>query len=269
MVQECRDLLNLQSNLGFTALHLAVENGKTDVVQYLIEQGADINLRAGQNYMDVGDSVTPLETALRNEHDKIVDILLVSGASTCGVTTETGLTHLEIQKLVAFSTIPASRAEEKSAREHYLRDVRQRTLTAYQREENKENKPQRVALKKEIDEFTQLEKWIAKLQKVTKKIPGKKNDALIKDLQSIHEYIESAYSLFAQKKTAREAVQYLISSYSQLIESSAALSAKISSTFSFFKTSTFKEKFDSIFREMEKQYPTIVIVGLNNASSVN
>ena len=124
-------------------------------------------------------------------------------------------------------------------------------------------------VKKEIDEFTQLEKWIAKLQKVTKKIPGKKNDALIKDLQSIHEYIESAYSLFAQKKTAREAVQYLISSYSQLIESSAALSAKISSTFSFFKTSTFKEKFDSIFREMEKQYPTIVIVGLNNASSVN
>ena len=69
------DILS-QSDLdseGETALHLASEEGHTEVVRLLIENHADLNVRDR-------DDRTAVRLARRNKNTEIVDLLQLAGA---------------------------------------------------------------------------------------------------------------------------------------------------------------------------------------------
>jgi len=57
---------------GTSALHQAANNGHTDIVAYLIDQGADVNIRT-----EGGD--VPLHSAARNGHIKVMQLLIDNG----------------------------------------------------------------------------------------------------------------------------------------------------------------------------------------------
>lgn len=61
---------------GFTCLHEAALAGHTEVVKFLIENGADVNKQA----KEAGDSETPLMDAAENKHLDTVKVLLENGA---------------------------------------------------------------------------------------------------------------------------------------------------------------------------------------------
>jgi len=61
--------------MRLTALHRAAGNGHADIVELLLEKGADVNIR------NEGGS-TPLHWAARNGHTKVMKILLENGADT-------------------------------------------------------------------------------------------------------------------------------------------------------------------------------------------
>lgn len=61
---------------GFTCLHEAALAGHTDVVEVLIEHGADVNRQA----KEAGDNETPLMDAAENNHVDTVKVLLEHGA---------------------------------------------------------------------------------------------------------------------------------------------------------------------------------------------
>lgn len=61
---------------GFTPLGLAAYFGRVETVKYLIEQGAEVNMPA-QNHAQV----TPLHSAVANEHIEVATILLQNGAN--------------------------------------------------------------------------------------------------------------------------------------------------------------------------------------------
>ncbi|HJZ58755.1 MAG TPA: ankyrin repeat domain-containing protein, partial [Gemmataceae bacterium] len=60
-------------NESHTPLHLAVVHGHSDVVEYLIQRGADVNA-------DSGGGWTPLHLAARTDRLDIVKLLVESGA---------------------------------------------------------------------------------------------------------------------------------------------------------------------------------------------
>ena len=66
---------------GYTALTGAVAGGHTEVVAWLLAQGADPNYRYAAGY-------SPLLTAAANGHLAIVELLLARGADTRAVTNE-------------------------------------------------------------------------------------------------------------------------------------------------------------------------------------
>lgn len=68
------DVVNRATESGMTLLHFAAIGSKTDVVKYLIDNGANLNAR------DKEDGVTPLEAAER-EHadDSVIQMLRDAG----------------------------------------------------------------------------------------------------------------------------------------------------------------------------------------------
>ncbi|EKX42413.1 hypothetical protein GUITHDRAFT_73954, partial [Guillardia theta CCMP2712] len=67
-----------------TALHLAASEGHVDVVEYLLEKKADANFRDRTGG-------TPLSDALRHKHERIQEILRMSGGQLKGIDIATEL----------------------------------------------------------------------------------------------------------------------------------------------------------------------------------
>lgn len=75
LLQEGRATVNLQDLEGITALHWACSTGSLDVVQLLINAGADPNL------MEVdGGRLTPLDYAIIGGHEEVAQLLIENGA---------------------------------------------------------------------------------------------------------------------------------------------------------------------------------------------
>ncbi|XP_015908315.2 alpha-latrocrustotoxin-Lt1a-like [Parasteatoda tepidariorum] len=81
-------LINLQDKLGFTPLHLAAENKRTDFAQGLINRGANVNVQ-GQEY-----KVSPLHLAVRYHAEEIVKALLENSNINPNLKDIAGLTPL-------------------------------------------------------------------------------------------------------------------------------------------------------------------------------
>ncbi|WAR12746.1 TONSL-like protein [Mya arenaria] len=69
--------LNPQDNNGWTPLHEACNHGFIDIVQALVESGADMNNRGGQGC----NGLTPLMDASSNGHREIMALLIKHGAN--------------------------------------------------------------------------------------------------------------------------------------------------------------------------------------------
>lgn len=71
-----------QDSAGWTPLHEACNWGRVDIVNLLLDNGADINDPGGSGC----EGVTPLHDAASNAHFEIIDLLLKRGASTAVMT---------------------------------------------------------------------------------------------------------------------------------------------------------------------------------------
>ncbi|MBD3170229.1 MAG: hypothetical protein GF307_12155 [candidate division Zixibacteria bacterium] len=67
------DLINATYNYGQSVMHAAAYSGHIEIVKYLIEKGADVNARSGQNS-------NPLHGAAYYGHEDIVKLLIENGA---------------------------------------------------------------------------------------------------------------------------------------------------------------------------------------------
>ena len=65
--------VNAKNGFGDTPLHLASENGHTDIAKYLVQHGADVKAKDGHAY-------TPLHRASENGHTDVVKYLVEQGA---------------------------------------------------------------------------------------------------------------------------------------------------------------------------------------------
>jgi ankyrin repeat protein len=74
--------------LGYTPLHLAIENGHVKLAEYLIEKGADVNVAAK-------NGLTPLHIAAFNGLSDLVGLLIEKGAIV-NVSTTNGLSPLHM-----------------------------------------------------------------------------------------------------------------------------------------------------------------------------
>jgi ankyrin repeat protein len=82
--------INAYSELGFTALGLAVYFGHEDVTRYLLLKGADPNLPARN-----ASGVFPLQIAVLNKQNMLAKLLLEGGAAV-NVFQQTGITPLHV-----------------------------------------------------------------------------------------------------------------------------------------------------------------------------
>lgn len=67
------DINQLEQGWGGSALHVAVRNGRLDIAQLLVEQGAVVDVRGKNDY-------TPLHNAAWNGNLEMMKILLNAGA---------------------------------------------------------------------------------------------------------------------------------------------------------------------------------------------
>ncbi|KAL6463217.1 hypothetical protein MHYP_G00276080 [Metynnis hypsauchen] len=67
--------LNITNYAGVSALHLAVQKGRCDIISMLLEAGANVNQR------DQGSGRTPLHWAVESQSCAVVELLLRAGAS--------------------------------------------------------------------------------------------------------------------------------------------------------------------------------------------
>lgn len=72
LIQHGADV-NLQDRYGLTALHWAARSGHTDIVELLLEKGAYPNPREDYGF-------TPLHEAAENNHPDIIELLISAGA---------------------------------------------------------------------------------------------------------------------------------------------------------------------------------------------
>ena len=70
-----KDIINNLDEEGFSLLHLNAKDGNAEIVQKLIEDGADIEIKHKMNRS------TPLLWACQNGHTNIVKIILQNGAN--------------------------------------------------------------------------------------------------------------------------------------------------------------------------------------------
>lgn len=70
-------LNDLQDSNGYTALHFAIQCGNLEPIQWMIENGADVNIQSKQ----IADGVTPLLIATNKGHEAAAKLLLESGAN--------------------------------------------------------------------------------------------------------------------------------------------------------------------------------------------
>ncbi|KAM6969853.1 NF-kappa-B inhibitor beta [Aplochiton taeniatus] len=77
MTSNCQntDYLHISNYSGLSALHLAVQKGREDIICMLIEAGADVNQR------DLGSGRSPLLWAVESQSSRVVQLLLQAGAS--------------------------------------------------------------------------------------------------------------------------------------------------------------------------------------------
>ncbi len=73
MLKEDPDLVNAVDSDGLTPLHLAAEHGHRQIVELLLQEGADINAKSGFKR-------TPLHFAASSGHDEIVRLFIEKGA---------------------------------------------------------------------------------------------------------------------------------------------------------------------------------------------
>ncbi len=73
MLKEDPDLVNAIDSDGLTPLHLAAEYGHRQIVELLLQEGADINAKSGFKR-------TPLHFAASSGHDEIVSLFIEKGA---------------------------------------------------------------------------------------------------------------------------------------------------------------------------------------------
>lgn len=73
-----------------TPLHCAAEQGHKDVVELLVARGADVNAGRGQ-WIGTALAPTPLHRAARQGHKEVVEILLQAGADVHAAAGDPGL----------------------------------------------------------------------------------------------------------------------------------------------------------------------------------
>lgn len=81
MVEKCNVPVEKRTATGLTALCLSAINGHADVLKYLIDRGAAVNVRCS-------DGCTPLHLAVLEERPEIVRLLLKNGADKAAKTPE-------------------------------------------------------------------------------------------------------------------------------------------------------------------------------------
>jgi len=75
-IEKKGDDVNEKSSNGFTPLHRAAASGRTEIVEFLLSKGADINATL---YSNMG-GWTPLHIAITNKRAGVVKILVNHGA---------------------------------------------------------------------------------------------------------------------------------------------------------------------------------------------
>jgi ankyrin repeat protein len=83
------NLVSAKDKMGMTPLHVAAKNDRKDVVEFLLENGADINAK------DSNGEFSPLDLALSCYHYMDVVELLVSKGADVNTRSKQGLTPLE------------------------------------------------------------------------------------------------------------------------------------------------------------------------------
>lgn len=72
---ENRADINIKGHFGYTALHEACRKNNIDIVNILIKNGADLNIKSGRH------GFMPLYLACENNYEEIIDILIKNGAN--------------------------------------------------------------------------------------------------------------------------------------------------------------------------------------------
>lgn len=67
--------INIKGHFGYTALHEACRKNNIDIVNILIKNGADVNIKSGRY------GFMPLYLACENNYEEIIDILIKNGAN--------------------------------------------------------------------------------------------------------------------------------------------------------------------------------------------
>lgn len=69
---------------GYTALHYAARNGKTEILKLLLSNGADVNAKNRKSYSSGFEdgSITPLDLANSEGHTEIIELLKKNGGKT-------------------------------------------------------------------------------------------------------------------------------------------------------------------------------------------
>ena len=67
-----RAKINMLNNCSESVLHLACENGLSDLVKLLLVEGSDPNVQTTSET----DSQTPMHKAVLNDHDETLDLFI-------------------------------------------------------------------------------------------------------------------------------------------------------------------------------------------------
>ncbi|KAH8705961.1 ankyrin repeat-containing domain protein [Talaromyces proteolyticus] len=164
--------INSRDDGNTTALQRASKRGDIDICQYLIDQGAEINIPAAER---IG---SPLQEAVKGEHMEIISLLLERGADINaapaeirGITTLqaasiNGLTGLvvELIRRGAYVAAPAAREDGRTAingaAEHGRHDMLQLLLNHYDGDEDLRVVCEVAAIYAEKEGHVEIAEWL-------------------------------------------------------------------------------------------------------------